>query len=321
MLSRFMLALALFVGCTSAQPDDAGSDTSAPPPDNRCFIVYVHGRDDHDLSPGIATDADRLAYWQGTPGDLRTDFVYASSNHGACLTLVTGYNGRNAYYNEAEPVASQIVSFIQDNNVPDSRLILIGHSMGGLVIRTILNLASGGGDFAYVSQKTHYAITIATPHLGSPGADAQQGMSTACANTLAALLNLTGVAPNDLASMSLTTQFLQAASSPGGPMHDSDRTRMIYTVGTTGWNNGLDAAITSLDGWTAGSRMELHGPRRLRWLHTYAWGRPCDARKRNWAVRQQRFCWWLLMDVRHIHRRPDPSMAHCQPEPQPRSLE
>lgn len=246
------LASIAFVGlvqCASgrAASSDAATVVSgpAPPPDDRCFVVYVHGRHDRDLSPGAASDADRRAYWQPTPGSLDGDFVEATSRlvptGRLCETLVVGYDGRAAFFDEAAAgtVASQIAEFVEREAIPDSRVILIAHSMGGLVIRSILNRPLLDPDYALVEQKTKYAITIATPHLGSPAADALAGMSGApCADLLAALLEFTGLQSADRAAISLTRSFLEEGSAPGGSMGDRQRTRRIYTIATTGRNRG-----------------------------------------------------------------------------------
>jgi pimeloyl-ACP methyl ester carboxylesterase len=253
MRAWILAAVALFSAgnVTFAQSQHAGHRHRTPHvarrTDWRCFVVYVHGHSG-DLTPGVASDAERLAYWQGTPDDPDTDFVAASSGH--CLTLVTGYDGRASYFSQVPVVASQIENFAREHTVPDSSMILIGHSMGGLIIRMLLNNPNNGGVAGYISQKTSYAITIATPHLGSPGADALQGPTNPCAAPVALGLDLAG--SNDPALQSLTTSFLEGVSAPGAAMHDRDRVRMIYTVATTGWNNVTPAPLdlVLMGAWT-----------------------------------------------------------------------
>lgn len=239
-------------GTPSAGTTPPPDSTTAPPPDTRCFIVYVHGMGPN-LSPDVATDDDRRAYWQPTRGSTLGDLVYVSSRQNdsvrACVTLVTGYDGGAAFFDDvaAGAVARQIAQFATDQNVPDGRIVLIGHSMGGLVIRWILNRAADANpDFATVIQKTRYAITIASPHLGSPAADAQYGMSgTACGDFIAGWLELTGQVPATRAAASLTRAYLEEGSAVGGWMGDAYRTRTIYTIGTTGWNRDM----TTSDDW------------------------------------------------------------------------
>lgn len=247
------VTLASLPGCYTYTP------AGAPTPDTRCFVVYVHGRHSPDLSPGVASDADRAAYWQATPGNTNGDFVYASSRQAdpssACVPFVVGYDGTAAFVDPlaATIVALQIADFIQNENIQDGRIVLIGHSMGGLVLRWILNNPGLDPNYALVAQKTRYMITIATPHLGSPAADALFGMAdTACANLVAGILEFIGEVSVDRAASSLRRAFLEEGSAAGGYMHDEDRTRRIYTVGTSGWNNGTrsgaDANLS--DAWS-----------------------------------------------------------------------
>ncbi len=230
----------------TALPDTALPDTALPDtalPDTRCFIAYVHGWiNSANLDPAVATDAQRRAYWQPTPGSTTFDLVDASSRHGECLTLVTGYDTSRAFFEDgaAGTVARQIARFVRDNNVPDHRLILIGHSMGGLVIRSILNSYLINADYTIVSQKTNYAITIATPHTGSPAADALYGVGkTTCSNIVAGLAEFVGAVTTSNATLSFTRQFMEQASAAGGSMGDINRTRRIYTIATMGYNLGI----------------------------------------------------------------------------------
>src|SRR5579859_4177658 len=189
-MRAWLLAVPLLSACSAAvwtavltgvndglqQQQQAQANAVAAPVDNRCFVAFVHGMTGGvDLTPGVATDEARRAYWQGTRGSSDGDFISAVSREGtadACVTLVVGYDGGAAFIDQraAGSAARQLADFVNTNSIPDGRLVIVAHSMGGLVIRWILNRPSDGLDNTTVVRATRYAITLSTPHLGSPAA-------------------------------------------------------------------------------------------------------------------------------------------------------
>ncbi len=227
-----------------------GASRAAP-----CYVAYVHGKlsstpgssGPSNLTPGSgATDTDRRNYWRRGPSDTYGDFVLYSGIARGCAVLVTGYDGTAAFWDAAAAgaVAQQIDAFVAQNAVPDGQLVLIGHSMGGLVARWIVNNGVGGaayynynGDYATVARKTKTVITVATPHLGSPDADAVYGTSdTLCGNFVGALAGWLGERSD--ATYWLRTFQLEYASASGSWMGDAGRWRTLYTIATRRWDSG-----------------------------------------------------------------------------------
>jgi len=132
-----------------------------------------------NLTPGSgATDTDRRNYWRHGPNDTYGDFVLYSGIARGCAVLVTGYDGTAAFWDAAAAgaVARQIIAFVAQNAVPGGQLVLIGHSMGGLVARWIVNNAVGGaayynynGDYATVARKTKTVGAGRPARLGPDG--------------------------------------------------------------------------------------------------------------------------------------------------------
>src|SRR6185503_9065345 len=87
------------------------------------------------------------------------------------LGLVEGKNYREFPYDwrrdnraSAKRLESQAMSWLtawrRDSGAPDARLVLIGHSMGGLVSRYFVECLGGW-------KATRTVITLGTPHRGS----------------------------------------------------------------------------------------------------------------------------------------------------------
>lgn len=237
--SILLAAIAAMVGLVSA-----ASEAKA-----ECYIAYVHGKGD-DLSPGVASDTARANYWRRDSSDTYGDFVrYSARTYSStgCRVLITGYDGRASFWDSesAGRVASQINNFITANNIPDRQLIIIGHSMGGLVTRWILNNGVPGAlyynyrgeQYSRIVQATRYFITVATPHLGSEAADAVYGTSdTLCGNFVGWFVGVLG--ERNRATDYLRRINLEYASASGGWLQDSFRNRTMYTIATTRWDSG-----------------------------------------------------------------------------------
>lgn len=135
---------------------------------NATTVVYVHGMS------GDMTKQDAYDYWNG--GDHHStssapSFVDISRN--GHPYFITWRDGRQYVKPQAIELANQIY-----HNVKDSRIIVVTHSMGGLVFRYIMANPSGDGltsyqryQFNVVRNKVRRIITIAGPHTGSPAAD------------------------------------------------------------------------------------------------------------------------------------------------------
>jgi pimeloyl-ACP methyl ester carboxylesterase len=121
---------------------DEGSD-AAPIVDPRpTVVVFVHGLGSHE------------SMWGQSHLDVATD-------HGA-TALTVRYTTGQAIADSGAELADLLGELVGTWPVPVDRIVLVGHSMGGLVIREAL--ASGGAWRELVSD----VITLGTPHAGAP---------------------------------------------------------------------------------------------------------------------------------------------------------
>jgi hypothetical protein len=219
-----------------------------------CYVAFIHGYQTSNLSPGVASDSARRAYWQNSYNTSYSDFVNYASIAAGCSTLVVGYDGTQAFWDNgaAGAATDQIVNFVTANAIPDGQLIIVGHSMGGLLTRWILNNGVQGSayynyqghNYARVVQATRYAITVATPHLGAKPADTIWGTTdTLCGNFVGDIAGLLG--QRNAATQYMTRWNDEYASANGSWYQDSGRFRRIYTIATRRW----DSSSGSYSNW------------------------------------------------------------------------
>lgn len=201
----------------------------------RCFVAYVHGRG-NDYR-GASQDYLEADYW--SLGNTYSSATYYGAQVRGCTVLRVGYNGHAAFWDSsaAGTAADQINAFITQNNIQPGELILVGHSMGGLVVRWILNNGVpnapyynyGGRNYAQIVSRTHHAITIQSPFMGTEAADALYGQADSFyANSLASVTEFLGLTSADSASLYMTRQTMHDASA--GWIGDGGRVTRIYTV-------------------------------------------------------------------------------------------
>lgn len=126
------------------------------------------------LAEAIGTEANRLVVL--VHGLMGTESVWElpdGSDYGTLLARDLGYAPLYLRYNSGLPIADNgaalarlLASLVELASSPIERVLLLGHSMGGLVIRAACHSASLGGQ-AWLPLATH-AIYVGTPHLGAP---------------------------------------------------------------------------------------------------------------------------------------------------------
>jgi hypothetical protein len=182
------------------------SSPTPPTPvvDYPCYVAYVHGSGtdlqyagDHEgFGDWIPTNAGEGGGWierewtpDRSPADtLVNSFTYYSSRQydasRACAVYRVGYNGLEYWWEQgaAGLVSQQLNDFITRYAIPDKRLTIVTHSMGGIVGRWILNNGAENapffnynGDYATILRKTGALITVEAPHSGTQVADAIYG--------------------------------------------------------------------------------------------------------------------------------------------------
>ena len=94
-------------------------------------------------------------------------------DHGVALARDLGYTPIYAHYNTGRHISTNgrefaglIDALLREWPAPVERLVIIGHSMGGLVARSACHHAAGAGD-AWLKQ-LDALVFLGTPHLGAP---------------------------------------------------------------------------------------------------------------------------------------------------------
>ncbi len=94
-------------------------------------------------------------------------------DHGAALARAAGYTPIYLHYNSGQPVhvngaafAQQMQSLLAAWPMPLQRVVLLGHSMGGLVARSAMQQGASSGQ-PWVG-RVDDAVFLGTPHLGAP---------------------------------------------------------------------------------------------------------------------------------------------------------
>ncbi|MBO6933885.1 MAG: proprotein convertase P-domain-containing protein [Deltaproteobacteria bacterium] len=125
--TRLLAALTTMATLWSIAPSSA---------DAACYVAFVHGRGDDRTEHSQSQMEDK--YW--APEGLDSATYWAAERKG-CVVRRIGYNGARSFFDggAANVAAQQINDFISDYDIQDGELILIGHSMGTLVTRYILN--------------------------------------------------------------------------------------------------------------------------------------------------------------------------------------
>jgi hypothetical protein len=211
-----------------------------------CYVAYIHGSGSQlqnaEIHEGFGVPGDSIEQ-QWTPDNSTINsFTYYSSRQydpdSACAIYRVGYNGLSAWYADdaAGQVATQINQFIDEYAIPDSELIIITHSMGGVLGRWILNngVATApyynysGQDYERIAQKTKYMITIQAPHWGSQVADAIYGQADNYFSDAAGAIAVEFAGQDQSeARNSIRREYMRDATLWLG---DAGRYRTLYTV-------------------------------------------------------------------------------------------
>jgi len=212
-----------------------------------CYIAYIHGSgsqlQNNTTHEGFYNDGDSIEkYWNPDSAASTYDsFTYRSSKGWAgaqaCAIYRVGYNGLSSWWADdaAGVVASQINDFISEYNIADGNLIIVTHSMGGIVGRWILDNGVGNapyynynGDYARIVQKTKYMISVDAPHGGTQVADAIYGEADHYFSDAAGVMALWfGGQDRSDARNSLRRNYMSDAANWMG---DAGRYSTIYTV-------------------------------------------------------------------------------------------
>jgi pimeloyl-ACP methyl ester carboxylesterase len=224
------LAVAMSVRCAGRDVPLTPAGLSAAFPDGSGRLaVFLHGLTETEGSWCFRSERHHgvrdITYGTLLHRDLGLTPVFLRYNTG----LHISDNGRS--------LAALLTALVGSWPVPVQDIVLIGHSMGGLVARSALHQAGGGSAHAQPwTALVRDTVTLGTPHLGAP---LERGVHALTANLarlpetrpLAALLALRSVGIKDLRRGTLveadwTGRDLDApgrAEHTAVPLHDGAR--------------------------------------------------------------------------------------------------
>jgi hypothetical protein len=212
-----------------------------------CFLAFVHGSGEslHDGPQGPQGSDAINRYWS-SDGSVANSLIQGMANTSACFIWRVGYDGNQQWWSDraAGKVAASLHDFIDAFDIPDGALTVIGHSMGGLVVRYLVNNGSPGApyyneyqwmnermDYDLVRRKTGRILALQAPLTGTQSADALFGRADhAVTNAGADVIKSLGWRGITNATGVMTRPYMEAAGSPGGEMGDEGREVTLYTV-------------------------------------------------------------------------------------------
>lgn len=142
----------LFLDGQPVRPDRASLQRAYPAPTGR-LALWVHGL------------AVTEAVWSFPEEPAVTYGALLKRDHGV-TPLYLRYNTGLHISENGEALARMLEALVAEFPVPVEELILVGYSMGGLVVRSACHVATEAGH-SWLS-RVRRAIYIGVPHLGSP---------------------------------------------------------------------------------------------------------------------------------------------------------
>jgi hypothetical protein len=223
-----MLAVCVGMFVSWVQPAEANA---------ACYVAFVHGK-----RPGKPTVAQVNAYWNPDPATTSYSFPYWAATRNGCSTLMVRWNSSLDFVSQSQDVTNQLANFVTAKAIPANQLMIVAHSMGGLITRYILNNSLLLVNGQTVLTATKYLVTSQTPHLGTKASDslayeAGDGVYGDVVSTIARRFE-----DRNAASDAMRRVDMEYASTSGGWMNDVFRAKKIYTI--EGWQTGEAAGPT-----------------------------------------------------------------------------
>jgi hypothetical protein len=234
-----------------------------------CYIAFVHGSGTDDSAfrgpqystgwsqearPGkfspqyMCGDSDsQEGYWLPSNESLNDSFSFRAgrqhmSDAQKCMVWRVAYDGKNLTFAEsAMQVATELTNFIGRYNIPAKKLVIVTHSMGGLVGRFMLNNAEPTAPyywpfFATVASRTKSMITVQAPHAGAQVADQLWGESDHSVSEIfgtvaqSKFLLRSNAQSKTRARESMRRVYVERAAGGGGWMADHLRSTKLYLI-------------------------------------------------------------------------------------------
>lgn len=149
-------------GSVLATPLTVICDRAAAPSPTPRLVVFVHGLGETDAS------------WRWGAARHRPYGDRLAAEHGF-TPLYVRYNSGRPVSDNGAALSAALTETIADWPVAVQEIVLIGHSMGGLVIRAACGQPSGWSD------RVRCIVGLGTPHTGAPLARAAHGAERALA--------------------------------------------------------------------------------------------------------------------------------------------
>ena len=131
--------------------------------DQGLVLIFLHG-----------LGGDLYETWMSNPDDDNTLWLRWVAEDCDCMTWTLGYDASlSAWKDNAMPLPDQgdsvLDCLVSEPKLKNRPLLLIGHSLGGLVIKTamISGLTKGVERYQKLIECVHGVVFIATPHNGS----------------------------------------------------------------------------------------------------------------------------------------------------------
>jgi pimeloyl-ACP methyl ester carboxylesterase len=167
---RGALVVGAVTGLIGDELERQGSDLAEP------MSVRLDGRavEPADFAAAVDAPTERLVVF--AHGLMESEFAWrlgGAEPYGARLRRELGFTPVELRYNSGRHIsengrslADLLEQLVEAWPVELERIVLVGHSMGGLVSRSACHQAAGRGD-TWVEQVRH-VISLGTPHMGAP---------------------------------------------------------------------------------------------------------------------------------------------------------
>lgn len=169
-------------------------------------IIFIHGLNGHGTQTWMTDSADESTLW---PKWLANDFK--------CSVYLVAYDAALSNWKEsAMPLPDQGDSVLEmlssEPQLKDRPLILVGHSMGGLVIKTVIHhgLSKGVERYKRIVNQVRGVVFVGTPHKGSQLAT----LATCVSALLRTNTQVKNMQSHDPHLRSLNQQFLAYHNNP-----------------------------------------------------------------------------------------------------------
>ena len=238
----------------------------------QCYVAFVHGSgEDHTadtdafFSSTNWVNGGREAFWnKPSHRAYPTETAFSLTKHAArleypsetrCIGYRVGYNGNVEWWNgspsnpgAAWKVAADLNTFINTYNIPDGKLIVVTHSMGGNIMRWIANQGVAnapyfnynGAQYDSIVRKTKYVVTIQAPHAGSQAVDTLYGEADQpISDAEGYAAQVFDIRNPDARTNTLRRAYMESAAIDSGWLADYGRITNLYTIASfQKWGTG-----------------------------------------------------------------------------------